>query len=609
MISAPANFTTANAVLVKRPIFIITIAGYSRVFTNYATGVGGQYDWLESYDDLQITISELDGGADIQNWSFTVNDGDLANPNAITGDFPGFTFEGKAVTVTTGFVGMSQSDFALLFTGAIDTVASSNNNQCYQFNCIDNNQTLSQVIYQTADDGYPTDSNHLKTLNAHPLDILVDVLVNQVGLAPLAINQTKIDGYRDGIFAGIQFKFEIDSPPAAKDFIEAQILKPLGGYLWTNNKGQVDVNFFFKQVRPSVWSGCLIAAWTDSTGQLVKAPFAPGLDITLVAPTGATQLQLGVDDNFWTDNSGSWVIAVNGTNYTVSCTAGPWQFTGGINSAYPYGNASASAPTVVSGITAGQKYRIQYVSGLVSLHLGAVFRDANGLEPQTDPLQPNMPGIVAIQPFTIPSSVFSITEDNMVEVPLAEQTDLINTVTFRMDNTSGGSSDYATETTDEYTPSISLYGQYGQQIIEAAGMRSGLQGIFLAERIANMIFKRYGSKNLMFTEVDLLWTACVLEPGDIVDITSSHVPDRVAGVMGISAKLFEVFDRTWDFNDGIVKVRLLDASYLATAGTSLIAESSVPAWTSATTDEKAEYMFLANNSDQQSDGSASPKLV
>jgi hypothetical protein len=210
----------------------------------------------------------------------------------------------------------------------------------------------------------------------------------------------------------------------------------------------------------------------------------------------------------------------------------------------------------------------------------------------------------------VPGSVMSLTDDNIINVPLAGQSDLINTVTFRMDqDSSGSSSGYATEKTYEYPASISLYGQFGQQVIESAGMRSGLQGIFIGDRVANMIFKRQGLKNLMFQEVNLLWSACVLEPGDITDVTSAHVPDRAAGVMGISGKLFEVFDRKWNFNDGIVTVRLLDATYLSTAGTSLIAENTVPAFLSASTLQKTTYMFLCNDSDTYSNGTAAAKLV
>jgi len=115
-------------------------------------------------------------------------------------------------------------------------------------------------------------------------------------------------------------------------------------------------------------------------------------------------------------------------------------------------------------------------------------------------------------------------------------------------------------------------------------------------------------KNLTFAEVDLIWSACILEPGDIVDVTSSHVPNRITGVMGVSGMLFEVFDRTWDFNAGIVKLRLIDASYLASVGTALIAPAGTPDWTLASTAQKARYMFLCNDSDQYSDGSAGALL-
>lgn len=455
MISAPANFTTANAELAKRPIYIIAISGYYRTFTNCDTGIPGQYDWLESYSDLSITISELDGGSDIGGWNFTVSDGDISNPNAITADFPSFVFEGKAITVKTGFVGMSQADFALLYTGDIDTVVSANDNLSYTFNCIDNQQKLTSLLYTVADDGNPTSSDHMRTLNGHPLDLLISALA-QIGYEPSMVNQTKILGYRNGLLSGIQFQFDIDSPPQAKEFLEAQILKPLAGYMWTNNLGQVDVNFLRKDVR------------------------------------------------------------------------GP----------YP--------------------------------------------------------------------SQLSLNEDNMISVPLAQQVDMVNVINFRMDKSKGGSTDYAVERISQYNPSISLYGQFGQQTIEAAGMRSGLQGVFLAHRISRSIFKRVGLKNLTFI-ADLLWSACCLEPGDIVDVSSPHVPDRIAGTMGISGKLFEVFDRRLNFNDGIVTVRLLDASYLSQP-LYFVAGNSVPAFASASGTEKAKYMFQANDSDQYSDASAAHGL-
>jgi hypothetical protein len=454
MIIAPGNFLTANAALQKEPVFIITIDTYSRVFTNKATGVTGQYDWLESIDDHNKQISELDGGSNVSDLTFTVSD--IAG--GITADFPGFVFEGKAVTLTTGFVGMAQTDFALLFTGVIDTVASANGNNSYLFTCIEATaQVLSRVIYGVADDSQPTSSKHIRTLNGHPLDIFLAALTTELGLLSTQINEAKITAIRDSLFAGMQFFFEIDSPPVAKDFLEQQILKPLGAYMWTNSAGQIDVNFFY-----------------------------------------------------------------------------------------------ANSP-------------------LVSL---------------------------------------ALTDDNIVYTPLANQTDLINTISFRFDKSGGNSgSTFLAESVQEFAPSITKYGIYGSAIIESDGMRSGLQGFFLAALTATIIFLRYGLKNLKFDEVELLWSACILEPGDMVTMTSAFVPDRVAGVMGITNHLFQVFDRTWDFTNGIVKVRLMDASYINVIGHSLITPNAEGDFTVVSSADRTGYMFLANNSDQYSDGTAGNTLT
>jgi len=451
MITAPSQFLTANVELQKKPIFLVTISNYSRVFTNYATGIAGQYDWIDSFDDVTLTVSEFDGGSDLGGFNFTVQD----FQGLITADFPSIVFEGQAVTLKTGFVGMNQSDFLLLFTGVIDTVPSANGNLSYTFNCIDTSQIHTKVIYTAGDDGFATSKEHPRTLNGHPLDILTAALINEIGLDSSAINLTKINSYRDGLFIAQQFSFTIESPPQAKDFLEKQILKPLGGYLWTNNEGKIDVNFFYKDVR---------------------------------------------------------------------------------------------------------------------------------------------------------DSVLSLNDDNMVGVPLAGQTDLLNQVSYRFDQQAGSSGDFMTEAVQNYEASIDLYNQYGQQIVESAGMRAGLQGVFLAVMVSNVFFQRFGLKNLTFPEVIVHWSACCVDPGDIIDMSSEFVPDRMRGVMGISAMLFEVFDRTWDLNNGLVKLRLVDASYLSRIGTAKVAPDGTPAWTSASGAQKATYMFQCNDSDKYSDGANAVKL-
>lgn len=441
MITASSAFLTANASLNKTPVFLVGINGYTRVFLNRPSGIGGQYDWIVSLDKLGVTINDLDGGANLSGLAFTVQD----RGQAVTGDFPGFVFEGKVVTLKTGFGGMSQADFVTLFTGIIDHVDSANGNNDYYFNCVDNKDALNQVIYTVADDGFPTDNDHRKTLNQHPLDILTDILT----AAGVTYNSTKIAAYRDGIFSGTQFEFSIDSPPVALDFIQQQIMKPLGGYIWTNNVGAIDVNFI----------------------------------------------------------------------YPLSTT-----------------------------------------------------------------------------------SVFSLNEDSIVGIPEASQSDLINTTSVRMDKDTDGK--FQAELVENYTASISRFGQYKQQVIESDGLRSGLQGFFLAALTSQMIFRRYGMKNLRFETLNVFWNAAVLEPGDLISVTHSKVPDRATGVMGITGKLFVVMDRAYDFFNCTVQLLLLDASYLTNFGLFKIAPDGEADYAAASAPDKAKYMFLCDNDDDYSNEDA-----
>lgn len=122
-----------------------------------------------------------------------------------------------------------------------------------------------------------------------------------------------------------------------------------------------------------VWPGCCIACWTDGTGQIVAGtqPFITGNGIAVTVPAGATQLQMGINDFPYNDNTGQWNMLVNGNPVIVSATAVPWVYSGGsLNAAFPLPSSGASSPTVVAGLTAGQTVTIEYVNGLSSLHFG-----------------------------------------------------------------------------------------------------------------------------------------------------------------------------------------------------------------------------------------------
>jgi hypothetical protein len=58
----------------------------------------------------------------------------------------------------------------------------------------------------------------------------------------------------------------------------------------------------------------LIGVFTDASGKIVGSPFAVGDKLAKAIPAGATQLQLGVNDDIFGDNTGSWVISVTPLN-------------------------------------------------------------------------------------------------------------------------------------------------------------------------------------------------------------------------------------------------------------------------------------------------------
>lgn len=452
MISATTNYTTALAAFYSGPLqYAVEITGYSRIFTTANDGIGGHYPWLNSIDDFSYTINELEGGADTGSLTFHVQD----KGGAVTGDFPGFVFEGKKVVIKQGFAGLAYADYVTLWTGYVDEVLSEDNNLGYQFACSDLTAKLNQVIYQVGDDGQPTASDHRKTLSGHPLDILLDILGTQLGLSSSLYDSTKIIAYRDGPFAGMRAVFHLDQGPQALDFVKHQLLKPLGGYLWVNGAGMVTINFFYPLTAPAALDTFGPACWTS--------------------------------------------------------------------------------------------------------------------------------------------------------IPTAEQIELINEVQFQFDKddaTGGATGNYFSNDTEIYSTSTAKYGLYGEQVIQADGMRAAFQGFFIARFVARLIFQRNGLKNLKFDQnaADCIWKKVLYEPGDIIAVTHPNIPDRAAGVLGITGKLFEIVNKHIKFTEGLVTYTMLDASYLSNFGTYLIAPNAEANYTLASSADKAKYMFLTNDLGKYSNG-------
>jgi hypothetical protein len=79
----------------------------------------------------------------------------------------------------------------------------------------------------------------------------------------------------------------------------------------TGSSGKVEPSFYTAADNPVLLIE-LMGAFADASGKVVGDPFAIGLDRSIVAPSGATQLLLGLNDDIFSDNRGSLVVEVTG---------------------------------------------------------------------------------------------------------------------------------------------------------------------------------------------------------------------------------------------------------------------------------------------------------
>jgi hypothetical protein len=145
----------------------------------------------------------------------------------------------------------------------------------------------------------------------------------------------------------------------------------------------------------------LVGAFTDSSGNVIEPVWIGLGPVTMGLPSGATRLQLGVEDSFNSDNTGSWTVSVNGTNYTVLGSAQPWA---NADPKYPITVTGGTSPTVIpiTSLSLGTPVVVAYVSGTVTNGGAGTFTAAGSYGSYHNP--PGSPGYYALTPPSISSN-------------------------------------------------------------------------------------------------------------------------------------------------------------------------------------------------------------
>ena len=71
-------------------------------------------------------------------------------------------------------------------------------------------------------------------------------------------------------------------------------------------------SYYMNPATYPIYNSELVGTFANSSGQIVGTPFGIGNFRIITIPAGATRLQLGMNDNLYGDNSGSWNIQITG---------------------------------------------------------------------------------------------------------------------------------------------------------------------------------------------------------------------------------------------------------------------------------------------------------
>lgn len=250
----------------SNPIVFLTIGkssltdsgGYPRVFSNAVMPYGNFYPWLDPDGAvLSQSVNDLEGSSDLSNVSLRIIDGDLtpAFAHAITNDIAsGYSFDGKTAIIWLGFQGLALTDFLQMATMIVDHTDYEDDTNVLKFEIRDNSLLTNGYSFIYAQNGFLTSSNNPATVEGAPFDPAAGLIVTALedaGFTLSLINTASLSNLNSNVYFGSTMSFLVTYPPVAKDWVENEILKPLGCYWFWNNLGQFTVVSLLPAVPPT----------------------------------------------------------------------------------------------------------------------------------------------------------------------------------------------------------------------------------------------------------------------------------------------------------------------------------------------------------------------
>lgn len=206
-------------------------------------------------------------------------------------------------------------------------------------------------------------------------------------------------------------------------------------------------------------------------------------------------------------------------------------------------------------------------------------------------------------PTSTPSTV-SLNYNEIVGIPEINRLPVINMVQCSLPRSAdgNGSSD-AFPMTFVQQSSVSAYKATYVHTVSSDGLRLGLGGYQKLFLLVNRIFSRHAFATPEYTIKTWLKNV-VLELGDFILLTHPLMLDLKTGSVGITDALCEITERTPDYANGSVTLKVIDTRFISVpSGNFAIADDAtgIADWSSASAPQKAAYVFVSGDDGLMSD--------
>lgn len=521
-LTVTSNYTTENNKKARTPVYKVAFSGVSQTYSTHKLGTSHPYMSLPT--GTASTVTPDTGQSTIGSITFTLYDNDGEATALVAGGLGG-----KTVTFYGGFDGLAEADFATFFTGVVNSVRMTRDLTGYEITVTDLQTLTNKQLFQA----YSTSlSSALIAAATDTWDHYWNVTAppGSFEVHGVAQDPTAYGLILDGVYGAGNWAYTSN---VHNDGLHISCSNsssfPSSGYVLIDNE---------------------IIQYSANSANVLTVSSRAALGTTLAAHTSGTTVQQLIRlYGHPIDLFQSCLTNTDNTGLSISTA-----------------NIDTTALTALK-TTIGASYNMEFrITEAVN---AKTFFEDEIFKPLACYLIITGAGKISARQFAAPTSaVATLSHDNIIGSDnLPEMTwdanfsSIINSVQFYFDYNPQTDTYATTSAKTSDATSIARYGEY-PMVIYSKGFRSALSGTTtLQAAIAALILARYASGGAPKVTLKVFLSQNLIEPGDIVSITSALLPNKTTATRGISGSLFEVISRANVFDEGQVELELLWTSW------------------------------------------------